>query len=120
MSENIEKWVAALRSGDYRQGFGGLHVNGKFCCLGVACDLYAKEHDVRWEINDFTPTNGLAFLNRSDVLPPAVADWLGTTANPTLEEDESGTSDDTHATDANDVRLWDFNKIADAIERIYL
>lgn len=54
------KWVAALRSGDYIQGTGGLRfvprsivddmdaasdirgpsrADGRFCCLGVACDL---------------------------------------------------------------------------------
>lgn len=28
-------WVAALRSGEYKQGKGCLHNDGKFCCLGV-------------------------------------------------------------------------------------
>lgn len=31
-----ERWVAALRSGEYRQGAGCLHTeDGKYCCLGV-------------------------------------------------------------------------------------
>jgi|SRR5712671_2579910 len=33
------KWVAALRSGKYRQGEGYLQKDGRFCCLGVLCDL---------------------------------------------------------------------------------
>lgn len=33
------KWVAALRSGEYRQGKGWLHNNGTYCCLGVACKV---------------------------------------------------------------------------------
>lgn len=35
------KWIAALRSGDYRQVQGYLHNEGGFCCLGVLCDLAA-------------------------------------------------------------------------------
>ena len=39
-SEFKEKWVAALRSGDYEQGARALRSQKKhFCCLGVACDL---------------------------------------------------------------------------------
>jgi hypothetical protein len=38
------KWVAALRSGEYQQGKAHLQTgDGKFCCLGVLCDLYRKE-----------------------------------------------------------------------------
>ena len=29
------KWVAALRSGEYEQGFDALHDGDGFCCLGV-------------------------------------------------------------------------------------
>lgn len=58
MNETIkEKWLKALRSGKYKQGtgrlFGKYEKNKKeFCCLGVLCDLYAKEHDVKWEVED--------------------------------------------------------------------
>ncbi len=30
-----DQWLAALRSGEYRQGSGDLHKDGRFCCLGV-------------------------------------------------------------------------------------
>lgn len=30
-----EKWVKALRSGEYPQGEGFLFMNGAYCCLGV-------------------------------------------------------------------------------------
>jgi hypothetical protein len=34
------KWVAALRSGHYEQGRDALKTrDGKFCCLGVLCDV---------------------------------------------------------------------------------
>lgn len=51
-----EQWIRALRSGDYLQGQETLrspkiiydedndyHMEVTFCCLGVLCDLYAKE-----------------------------------------------------------------------------
>lgn len=44
MSEYKDKWIAALRSGEYKQGQGMLcHVGDgetrEFCCLGVLADL---------------------------------------------------------------------------------
>lgn len=35
-----DKWVEALRSGEYKQGQNALRTNdNKFCCLGVLCDV---------------------------------------------------------------------------------
>lgn len=40
------KWVAALRSGEYRQGQGVLKTSkGEYCCLGVLCDIRGIELD---------------------------------------------------------------------------
>ena len=36
---NVNKWVAALRSGKYQQGVGSLNRNEKYCCLGVLADI---------------------------------------------------------------------------------
>lgn len=38
-----EKWVAALRSGEYEQTKSCLQDLSGFCCLGVLTDLYIKE-----------------------------------------------------------------------------
>lgn len=52
-----DKWVAALRSGEYNQGVGALKSKVvddiyTYCCLGVLCDLVAKEQPerFRWEM----------------------------------------------------------------------
>lgn len=38
-----EKWVEALRSGEYKQGKNRLRSNDdEFCCLGVLCDQMQK------------------------------------------------------------------------------
>lgn len=48
-TENIKKWVDALESGEYKQGKSYLwqEKNGvdSFCCLGVACDVYAVNNE---------------------------------------------------------------------------
>lgn len=34
------KWIEALRSGEYKQGYGALRDDDDtFCCLGVLCDV---------------------------------------------------------------------------------
>lgn len=56
LNENAKKWVQALRSGEYKQGKDALRDNDKFCCLGVACEVYKKEnpdfiyHSFDWAI----------------------------------------------------------------------
>lgn len=52
LKELKDKWLAALRSGEYRQGKAALRKHSKsqdesqdarfdmFCCLGVLCDVY--------------------------------------------------------------------------------
>ena len=40
LGPNQKKWIAALRSGKYRQTRGRLNDADGFCCLGVACDVF--------------------------------------------------------------------------------
>lgn len=46
-----EKWLNALRSGEYQQCKGALkRGENNFCCLGVLSDIYQKENpDLKWE-----------------------------------------------------------------------
>lgn len=68
------QWVAALRSGDYKQGRRQLR-NGanEFCCLGVLCNLHAQAH----------PTIAAAqkelslYMGFHGELAPAVLKWSG-------------------------------------------
>jgi hypothetical protein len=66
--------ITALRSGEYRQGTGRLRRGDAFCCLGVACDLYAKATGLgKWEGERFATRGDTEF----NTLPPEVQDWLG-------------------------------------------
>lgn len=40
LGPNQKKWLAALRSDDFKEGTYNLNKNGKFCCLGVAAELF--------------------------------------------------------------------------------
>lgn len=46
--EVIRLWVKALRSGEYRQHRDELRNDNAFCCLGVLCDLAAKDGGDQW------------------------------------------------------------------------
>lgn len=48
---DMEKWVEALRSGDYEQGKNALEdPDGRMCCLGVLCAI--KGVDVQKSFDD--------------------------------------------------------------------
>lgn len=70
-----KQWIKALLSGKYKQGKNYLNKGVKFCCLGVLSDLYAKEHNVKWE--DKEGSNGKLLFNEADVLPSKVMRWAG-------------------------------------------
>ena len=68
-----QKWVDALRSGEYQQTKGRLRKEDKFCCLGVLCDLYGKENNVKWNLAN----NGYnyEFQKFESYLPSSVGKW---------------------------------------------
>ena len=37
--QNIINWIAALRSGEYKQGRISLKTEDRYCCLGVAAEI---------------------------------------------------------------------------------
>jgi hypothetical protein len=87
-----DRWVAALRSGDYTQGQGRLHATSadginSFCCLGVLCDLANKENIVS-TVEAYTTSDGVSVLYDDDEswLPTSVAQWSGVDAQGTFNE----------------------------------
>lgn len=50
-----KKWVAALRSGEYKQARRLLHGGGGYCCLGVLCEVMAK--DTGLDFGEFADEN---------------------------------------------------------------
>ena len=81
MTEQMQKWVNALRSGEYRQTKFRLKEKNKYCCMGVLCDLYYKEtgngewilySPERWSFR----TDESHSKNRT-IPPRDVWEWLG-------------------------------------------
>lgn len=100
-----EKWIKALRSGEYKQGKNVLRRrDNTFCCLGVLCDLYIKETGkLQWKDSDheylFQIDENTCFL------PLDVRKWSDLTQKrATLME-------------MNDELDKSFNEIADYIEK---
>lgn len=116
------KWIAALRSGDYKQSRGQLRTTERsdglgregYCCLGVLCDVYRKEHGGR-----FTD-NGVHFEALNDtrvggdyISSASVVAWAGLPVEP--DGRVHGFSD---LVLRNDAWRQTFSQIADYIEEV--
>lgn len=138
--EIADLWVAALRSGKYKQGQKALRpTNDTFCCLGVLCDIAPKEVGT-WsnkaldegfnyigdiDNDEFDEDYRIGEGNEERVslveggeCPQAVQQWAGL-------NDSVGTPRGTKAVDKtlhslatlNDDHGYTFDQIADLIER---
>lgn len=74
MNDNARKWIAALRSGEFRQGRGQLRRDNSYCCLGVACELYRRENGGEWR---HLGNGRFSFFDVAGLLPNEVQCWLG-------------------------------------------
>ena len=121
MNANAEKWVAALRSGEYAQAKGALRAYNSYCCLGVACDLYAKETGQgEWLdleiLEDQIGVRGAITFRVNEwegryTLPSEVQGWLGLSEEAGKYLDPDWVS----LADLNDLNT-PFDQIADIIE----
>lgn len=113
MNENAQKWVAALRSGEFKQGREWLRTaDDGFCCLGVACELYRRETgDGEWELNGSSSAWFFVLddIREGGVLPGRVRAWLG------VGHTDGGSCVTTPLTRLNDAGRG-FHQIADFIE----
>lgn len=122
-----QKWIDALRSGDYEQGSEKLRgVNG-YCCLGVLCDIYSREHDTQWvfkgydenaDENNPHPMDYWYFDGQSEFLPYSVMDWAGLkNHNPNVriycsnDEDEDFYTDEIANVNDSGYTFMDLSKI---------
>lgn len=71
-----QRWVEALRSGEYKKGKYQLKNSyGEFCCLGVLCDLHSKETGENWGIPNTPSTIFIEYLGECSTLPEEVMRW---------------------------------------------
>lgn len=121
MREGVkDRWVAALRSGDYKQTRETLRDCDGFCCLGVLCDLYIREtedaYTLRaraWEVKNVfhVPVVDTGkYYYENAVLPKPVREWAG------METDDGSFDNDQCLASLNDGGFG-FKEIADTIEQ---
>lgn len=106
-SELKDKWVSALRSDEYKQGRGRLFSNGKYCCLGVLCEVAGLNRAVSNDMTfywDKDCNHKNAFL-----LPHDFAEAIGATGDSKWREI-------IYMNDQPDAGA-DFNDIAEYIEK---
>lgn len=74
--ELFDKWLVALRSGEYKQGFGRLCADDRYCCLGVLCEVDGLEKEVhpmlRSSVRYYRKSDGPAYGSTS-VYPGKIA-----------------------------------------------
>lgn len=125
MKEDIKnKWVAALRSGEYNQTDGVLKNANGHCCLGVLCEIYIKENNNASFVKDdqknadffhFVPEEHNTPTDY-EVLPKVVQRWAGIKTPCGQYSDETSVASKRELTKDNDEDK-SFETIADIIEK---
>lgn len=114
-----EKWITALRSGEYKQGTGYLcrAQEKEYCCLGVLCNLAMKEGICKisnYEKIVSCETNMVRYDGNNSFVPSSVQEWAELdNQNPMIYDGIENTTLATH----NDNKGRNFNEIADLIEK---
>ena len=111
VKSRVRKLVNALRSGKYHQTTKCLtDGKGKFCCLGVACQIAIKNGiKIKRE--------GICYDGTSSILPKRVRNWFGFHKNDPVCSDVLGqTKTLVERNDGGE----SFRQIADAIEYTFL
>ena len=107
-----QRWIEALRSGDFKQGRRALRTrDDKYCCLGVLCEVHPH---VQGRL-DYDSSRYMYYYQRTDsdvFLPASLEEELG------LERLVEGDclSASNRLTELNDGAELTFDQIADWIE----
>ncbi len=102
MKRNIMyKWIKALKSGKYKQTTGELKNKNGYCCLGVLCEIKAKEQKKKF----YEHKNG-------GVLSETQMKWSGI-------KSQNGKCKRTDLVYMNDYLKYSFSEIADFIKKNY-
>lgn len=119
MKPEVKKqWVEALRSGKYKQGTKFLNRNGRFCCLGVLCELSGVCKELKYDRYYY---GGYYYGGNDGLLPRDVREWAGIkSASPIVRYTPSsgygGQLEQYSLVTLNDELQLTFEQIADIIE----
>lgn len=103
------EWVNALRSGAYDRASGQLRTAYGYCCIGVACDLYAEATGAAdWDED--------TFLGREYYAAESVLEYFGLTDQGSRHDSDKDIDSQYRYAGMNDEGA-SFDEIADAIEK---
>lgn len=110
--ENLKKWAAALRSGEYKQGFGALHPGpGSYCVWGVAADVSQVG---KWEEEAYVIDSEKYFVSEP---PMRVINWAGQICGSSAilwDRDKESNN----LVSLNDQGTLNFDQLADVIDAL--
>lgn len=128
MDQDIKnRWVNALRSGEYQQTKNWLVRENGYCCLGVLCEIAVQDGVVIEEAGGYTSVEDNDDRSYED-LPKAVQHWAGLDSeNPLSDVEFAGPDSEYRATrqkfaylsELNDDMDYDFERIAEVIDRVF-
>jgi len=117
--EDFDRWLQALRSGEYKQTTGLLEDEAGYCCLGIACKLlvanypqtekYNYENDSTFEDESYIGT----FL-RGDLPEPPAPGWLVNISS------DFATRCGVSLDQLNDIHSFSFEAIAEVLDLVYI
>lgn len=110
-----DEWIAALRSGNYKQGRSFLRSgSNEYCCAGVLCDILIKRGDGEWKL-DFE-SNNYKYDRSSFSLTHETLERVG--IHNLVQDLMCKTQEGEHSIyHMNDIMKLNFNQIADIIEK---
>jgi hypothetical protein len=114
-----QRWVAALKSGQYQQGRTALRYRDNFCCLGVLCDIAVHDGVARWSK---MADDDYFCLDEAELPPAAVMAWAGLGTiwrDPYIDGhavNQEGPIGLAQINDGETGRDYTFNEIADLID----
>lgn len=104
----LKKWIAALDSGKYKQGYCLLQMyDNKYCCLGVACKVLIPAYKQDVELDGI-----LKYTTPKD--QKYAPDWLKNIS------DDFNRKTGKHLTYLNDHEDFSFAEIATLLELVYI
>lgn len=111
-----KRWLKALRSGEYAQGTSYLkwqyrgEKKAEFCCLGVLCDLAARDGGPEWKGHNKLGSNTAeSYMGHTVAIPPDMRFFLA------MNQAEVN-----HLIDMNDEFANNFGEIATYIENVIM
>lgn len=120
-----ERWVKALRSGEFEQGEGMLCKVGadgqrRYCCLGVLSQLAVRSRVIPKAREDEDYGDGMPMRYGADddihYTPKEVTEWAGLDSNNPYVGDHKLSEHNDGATPYGPLAKKNFNEIADLIE----